>query len=60
MVSGSNLILVFSSDIKWIPQGDQLEKFGENGIKPVLDDILIVKLRPNQVLYIYNIEENKC
>jgi DNA-directed RNA polymerase I and III subunit RPAC1 len=52
MVSRSNLKLVFSSDIKWIPQGDQLEKFGENGIKPVLDDILIVKLRPNQVLYI--------
>jgi DNA-directed RNA polymerase I and III subunit RPAC1 len=27
-----------------------LEKFGENGIKPVLDDILLLKLRPGQVV----------
>lgn len=47
-------MLVLSGDIKWIPQGDQLEKFGENGIKPVIDDILIVKLRPNQVFFCFN------
>jgi DNA-directed RNA polymerase I and III subunit RPAC1 len=38
---------VYSSDIKWIPQGDQEERF-PSGIRPVHDDILIAKLRPGQ------------
>jgi DNA-directed RNA polymerase I and III subunit RPAC1 len=39
---------VYSKDLVWQPLGNQLERFGENGIRPVLDDILIAKLRPNQ------------
>jgi DNA-directed RNA polymerase I and III subunit RPAC1 len=37
---------VYSGDLEWIPQGDQRERLGE--IKPLLDDILIAKLRPGQ------------
>jgi len=39
---------VLTKHMKWIPIGDQLEKFGPNGIRPVSDDILIAKLRPGQ------------
>jgi DNA-directed RNA polymerases I and III subunit RPAC1 len=39
---------VYSSDLIWIPQGDQEERFGESGIRPVLSDILLAKLRPGQ------------
>ena len=39
---------VYSSHLKWVPMGDQLEKFGEDGIKPLFEDILIAKLRPGQ------------
>lgn len=39
---------VYSSQLKWIPQGDQEEVFADNPIKPVHDDILIAKLRPGQ------------
>ena len=39
---------VVSGDLKWDPQGDQLEKFGADGIHPVMNDILLVKLRPGQ------------
>ncbi|XP_065833736.1 DNA-directed RNA polymerases I and III subunit RPAC1-like isoform X2 [Oscarella lobularis] len=39
---------VMSSDLKWVPLGNQLEKFGPNGIRPVHNDILIAKLRPGQ------------
>lgn len=39
---------VYSKDLVWKPLGNQLEKFGENGIGPVTDDILIAKLRPKQ------------
>lgn len=38
---------VYSRDLKWIPQGDQEERF-PNGISPVHDDILLAKLRPGQ------------
>jgi len=37
---------VYSDCFEWVPQGDQLERFGE--VKPVHDDILIAKLRPGQ------------
>ena len=42
---------VYSGDLEWIPIGDQEKKFEEMGIarpKPLLDDILIAKLRPGQ------------
>ena len=37
-----------SGDLDWIPQGDQEERFGEDPIRPVHDDILIARLRPGQ------------
>eukprot|EP00038_Savillea_parva_P027724 m.61121 g.61121 ORF g.61121 m.61121 type:complete len:373 (+) comp8003_c2_seq1:770-1888(+) len=39
---------VLSGDLIWMPQGNQLEEFGENGIRPVHDDILLAVLRPGQ------------
>ncbi|GJD07306.1 DNA-directed RNA polymerases I and III subunit RPAC1 [Galdieria sulphuraria] len=39
---------VYSRDLVWEPLGNQLEKFGKNGIRPVSEDILIAKLRPKQ------------
>ncbi|KAI8855138.1 DNA-directed RNA polymerase [Chytridium lagenaria] len=39
---------VYSKDLKWIPEGDQEERFALTPIKPVHDDILLVKLRPGQ------------
>lgn len=39
---------VTSNDLEWIPQGDQQERFHDEPIKPVHDDILIAKLRPGQ------------
>jgi len=38
---------VYSSDMEWVPQGDQEARF-PNGIRPVHEDILIAKLRPGQ------------
>lgn len=37
---------VYSGDLEWIPQGDQQSRLGN--IKPLLDDILIAKMRPGQ------------
>ncbi|TDH72057.1 uncharacterized protein CCR75_009227 [Bremia lactucae] len=37
---------VYSRDLEWVPQGNQEERFGS--IRPVLEDILIAKLRPGQ------------
>jgi len=37
---------VLSKHLEWIPQGKQAEKF--SNIRPVHDDIVIVKLRPGQ------------
>lgn len=37
---------VYSGDLEWIPQGDQKERLGD--VRPLLDDILIAKLRPGQ------------
>ncbi|GJQ09492.1 hypothetical protein GpartN1_g3719.t1 [Galdieria partita] len=39
---------VYSRDLIWEPLGNQLAKFGKNGIRPVSEDILIAKLRPKQ------------
>lgn len=39
---------VYSSQLKWVPIGSQSQKFDENEIKPLFDDILIAKLRPGQ------------
>lgn len=42
---------VYSGDLEWIPIGDQAERFEREGIpapKPLMDDILIAKLRPGQ------------
>lgn len=45
----STLCVVYSSDLVWIPWGDQATEFeGENEIRPVHDDILLLKLRPGQ------------
>jgi len=37
---------VYSGELKWVPVGNQRERFGENGVKSLYDDILIAKLRP--------------
>jgi DNA-directed RNA polymerases I and III subunit RPAC1 len=40
---------VYSSDLIWVPQGDQEETLPQN-VKPIHDDILIAKLRPGQAI----------
>ena len=39
---------VTSKHLIWEPIGDQKAHFGEEGVKPVVDDILIATLRPGQ------------
>lgn len=34
--------------MEWVPIGNQEEKFGRNGIRPLFEDILIAKMRPGQ------------
>lgn len=41
---------VYSSALRWVPQGQQKELFAEAPIRPVHDDILIAKLRPGQII----------
>ncbi|KJE97859.1 polymerase I polypeptide C [Capsaspora owczarzaki ATCC 30864] len=41
---------VLSSDIVWVPKGDQEAQFQDAPIAPVHDDILIAKLRPGQAV----------
>jgi DNA-directed RNA polymerases I and III subunit RPAC1 len=43
---------VFSSQIKWIPNGDQATRFKPEDIGPIHNDILINKLNPGQVIII--------
>lgn len=43
-----NNSVVYSSALKWVPQGDQAEKFKADPIRPVHDDIVLAKLRPGQ------------
>jgi DNA-directed RNA polymerases I and III subunit RPAC1 len=39
---------IYSSDLTWVPQGDQEEALPP--VKPIHDDILIAKLRPGQAI----------
>jgi len=40
---------IYSGDLEWVPQEEQAEKYvGARELKPVHDDILIMKLRPGQ------------
>lgn len=39
---------VLSDKLKWVPMGDQEERFADAPVKPVHSDILIAKLRPGQ------------
>ncbi|XP_034408747.1 DNA-directed RNA polymerases I and III subunit RPAC1 [Cyclopterus lumpus] len=42
--------MVYSSDIKWVPIGNQADVFADSVIGPVHDDILIAQLRPGHEL----------
>ncbi|RUS21093.1 DNA-directed RNA polymerase [Endogone sp. FLAS-F59071] len=44
-----NFSLLYTGDLIWEPKGEQTERFKDDPIKPVFDDILIAKLRPGQV-----------
>lgn len=44
----NNNAIVYSSQLRWIPQGDQKDRFSDDPIRPVHDDIVIAKLRPGQ------------
>jgi DNA-directed RNA polymerase I and III subunit RPAC1 len=39
---------VWSSELKWVPQGNQEERYKTDPIRTVHEDILIAKLRPGQ------------
>lgn len=39
---------VYSSDLEWIPLGDQKQRFEGAPIRPAFEDILIIKLAPGQ------------
>ncbi|ORX98974.1 DNA-directed RNA polymerases I and III subunit RPAC1-like protein [Basidiobolus meristosporus CBS 931.73] len=39
---------VYSNALVWDPKGDQAERFAEDPVRPVFDDILLAKLRPGQ------------
>ena len=42
---------VYSSELEWVPQGDQEERFGEEWRpRPVEGDILLAKLAPGQII----------
>jgi DNA-directed RNA polymerase I and III subunit RPAC1 len=40
--------VVYSSQLKWVPHGEQVETFKDDPIRPVHDDIVLAKLRPGQ------------
>lgn len=46
VISDKEPVDVYSKDIKWVPQGNQLSRI--DNARPVHDDILIAKLRPGQ------------
>lgn len=46
---------VYSGEIAWEPQGDQLSKFGESGVGTMHTDILLTKLAPGQSLDLFMI-----
>ena len=37
--------------MKWIPMGGQADKFSQENVRPVDDDILIAKLRPGHEVH---------
>mmetsp|Transcript_20449 Transcript_20449/g.19669 ORF Transcript_20449/g.19669 Transcript_20449/m.19669 type:complete len:410 (-) Transcript_20449:208-1437(-) len=41
---------VYSSDLEWIPQGDQAQTTEGGLLRPVHEDILLAKLRPGQAI----------
>lgn len=41
---------VYSSHMKWVRQGRQIEQFADGPLRPVSDKILIAKMRPGQEL----------
>ncbi len=43
-----NNSVVYSNQLKWVPQGEQAETFKDDPIRPVHDDIVLAKLRPGQ------------
>ena len=43
-------MVVYSSALQWVPQGNQGTEFRDSPIRPVHPDILIAKLRPSQEL----------
>lgn len=43
-----NNSVVYSNQLKWVPQGDQAALFAEDPIRTVHDDIVVAKLRPGQ------------
>ncbi|KNC73738.1 DNA-directed RNA polymerase, alpha subunit, N terminal domain-containing protein, partial [Sphaeroforma arctica JP610] len=47
--SAKKTLDVMSGDLEWEPQGWQETGFLENPIAPLMDDIIITKLRPGQV-----------
>ena len=38
-----NNAVIYSKDLQWIPQGKQAERFAENPIQCVDDDIIVAK-----------------
>ena len=45
-----NNSVLYSKDLKWVPQGEQAEIFADDPIRPVHDDIVLAKLRPGQTI----------
>lgn len=41
---------IYSKDLEWIPQGKQAQRFEHNPPRPVIDDIIVAKMRPGQVI----------
>jgi len=39
---------ITTKQLEWIPIGNQAEKYQDNPLKPVFEDILIAKMRPGQ------------
>lgn len=44
------IFLVYSKHLKWIPVGNQKERFNESDVGPIEPDILIAKMRPGHEL----------
>ena len=45
--------VVYSSDLKWAPKGQQVERYKKNPApKPYHDDIILAKMRPGQTIHL--------